>query len=269
MGTYPNGGAPEGALVQVTGVHVAPGLAPRLIDFFAFAASVGVHLRVFDGRTAGWALACGGYCTIPEQKLRFNGGKPSGGSTIPVASAGSSTHGDYNTGRADIVGANGHSYTAAELAFVIAHIGSFGLEREFGDRDPNHVRAVGDYTPKTKTQEIDMAGWQFLTPDTIVMPSGYATSLPHDAWVALKARQDNPDSSGMDWATGWYVDLSWQSVRFIEAETAKATADAVKALLTGSGIPVKADTSEIVAGIIAGLGKPPVKFTITGEAHAE
>jgi hypothetical protein len=132
--TYANGRAPESALVMVDGVHLVPTIAPRVRAFIAYAKTQGHTIHI---------VALGGYCNIPEQTAREHAA--SAGSTVSVAKPGHSTHGIYDIGRVDFVGANGHSYTPAELSWIVGNAGAFGLAREFGANDPNHFIAHGNY----------------------------------------------------------------------------------------------------------------------------
>lgn len=135
--TYANGVAPESALTIVDGIHMSPTLAPRVRALITFAATQGRAVRV-----AHWY---GGYRNLSEQgKLSGTGNSAS---TIPVAAVGKSTHGVYDPGRVDFVGADGFSYTASDLAWIVANAPSFGLVREFGSADPNHFMAHGDWSP--------------------------------------------------------------------------------------------------------------------------
>jgi hypothetical protein len=143
--TYANGLAPDSALAFVDGMHVAPMLAPRLNAFIAYSATQGRVLRVvrkYGGYRQRSPLA-------PEQEAVYAAGA-TGGSSVSVAKPGSSTHGDYNTGRVDL-GNLSTGYTSAALAWIVANAGRFGLAREFGTADPNHFVASGSFAGGTVT----------------------------------------------------------------------------------------------------------------------
>lgn len=148
--TYANGLAPDSALAFVDGMHVAPMLAPRLNAFIAYSATQGRVLRVvrkYGGYRQRAPLA-------PEQEAVYAAGA-TGGSSVSVAKPGSSTHGDYNTGRVDL-GNLSTGYTSAGLAWIVANAGRFGLVREFGTADPNHFVASGSFAGGTVTPIDDM-----------------------------------------------------------------------------------------------------------------
>lgn len=130
--TYANGRAPESALVRVDGLHTVPSIAPRVNAFIAYAKT--------QGRTLRLAHPYGSYRDLTEQAAI---GKSASG--IAIAALGYSTHGNYDLGRVDFVGANGYTYTSAELTWIVANAGRFGLVREFGTADPNHFMASGSF----------------------------------------------------------------------------------------------------------------------------
>lgn len=139
--TYANGDAPDSALVFVDGIHLVPAIAPRVEAFIDFAKTQGKTVRV--------AHPYGGYRNFHEQGQLSGTGNSA--STIPVAAAGHSTHGVYDVGRVDLVGADGYTYNAALLGWIVANAGAFGLVREFGTADPNHFMQHGDFTPDAAT----------------------------------------------------------------------------------------------------------------------
>lgn len=139
MVAYRNGRAPAEALVIVDGVHMVPTIAPRVRALMDAAAR--------DGRTIR-PHRLGGYRTLEQQRAVTMGG----GSTVPVAPPGQSTHGIYTVGRVDLVGADGYSYTQADLDWIIRNAPRFGLFREFGTRDPNHFMETGTFAVVTEEE---------------------------------------------------------------------------------------------------------------------
>lgn len=142
--TYANGRAPESALVKVDGLHTVPSIAPRVLAFIAYAKEQDRILRL--------AHPYGSYRNLAEQ------GKVTAGigATIIVASVGSSTHGVYDVGRIDFVGADGYTYTAVELKWVVANAGKFGLVREFPTSDPNHFMASGSFAGDSASDTVSI-----------------------------------------------------------------------------------------------------------------
>jgi hypothetical protein len=114
-------------------------------------------------------------------------------------------------------------------------------------------------------EEEEMSGPLFITPNVVAFPNGYTTSLPDNAWGALKARFENPDSAGMNWATQWAVDLSWQAADFMVERQAKATAAAVRAVLESGGIQVDVDEEQIGRTVADALGSRPAKVEFDDE----
>lgn len=57
-------------------------------------------------------------------------------STVPLASAGFSSHGKADHARIDLVG--------TDLNWIVAHLAMFGMRREFGAADPNHVEVLDE-----------------------------------------------------------------------------------------------------------------------------
>lgn len=155
-----------------------------------------------------------------------------------------------------------------------------------GDRSGDMGRALGtdsDPTPLFGTrpagsggtafeeEETDMTGPLFYSPNTVSFPNGYTVSLPHDAWVALKSRVENPDDASMDWATQWLVDMHWTAVDFVIARAAQATAGAVIAALQAGGITIDADVDEesIARKVIAALPDPSAQAQATATLTAD
>lgn len=132
---YANGQAPASALVNVDGVLMVPTIAPRVRALMAAAARAGVTIRPHR---------LGGYRDLAAQRVEWERGA-SGGSTVRPAYPGSSTHGDYQKGRVDLVGRDGYTYTSADLSWMVANAGRFGLVREFGAADPNHFMESGAF----------------------------------------------------------------------------------------------------------------------------
>lgn len=141
---YGNGLAPESALIYADGIHIGPSAGARFIAFQSWAATQGRSIHI---------PRLGGYRTIAEQTQLWNAsrGRGTGGSTVNIALPGYSTHGNLGIERVDIVGADGYSYTATELAFIVANAPRFGLAREFGAADPNHFWTVGSFATTTVT----------------------------------------------------------------------------------------------------------------------
>ncbi len=192
---YANGRAPESALIYADGIHIAPSVGRRFLDFQTWAARQGRSIHV---------PRLGGYRDYDEQGdlWKASNGKGTGGSSVKIALPGYSTHGNYDAGRVDIVGASGYSYTKAELAWIVANAGRFGLVREFGTSDPNHFVASGTYasasTGKTETVSTyhdDITGdpmkrWTFWrNPETgtvYVLTGRELIALTKDDYIKLR-----------------------------------------------------------------------------------
>lgn len=216
--TYANGAAPESALVAVDGVHMVPVIVPRVVAFIAFAKSQGRVVRI--------AHPYGGYRTFHEQGLLSGTGNS--GSTIPVAAAGHSTHGVYDVGRVDFVGADGLYYDAALLAWIVAHAGAFGLVREFGTADPNHFMQVGVFTPPASlpNPEDDMAKPEFYPNNLVYWPNGYFSSYDQGVYNALRYFfVDNPGVE-LGGTVGTVVREVWAANDFIGKRNAAFVAPA-------------------------------------------
>jgi len=167
MTDYANGRAPESALDHVDGVHVVPAIAPRVTAFIDWAAANGHEIHI--------AKPYGGYRNLHEQQIVYEQGA-TGGSHVRVAKPGSSTHGIYAIGRVDLVGASGFSYTKAELAWIVANAGKFGLYREFGADDPNHFEQTGTFTASTSESNLNNETVseedESMTPRTVTIDGG-------------------------------------------------------------------------------------------------
>lgn len=253
--TYANGAAPDSALVFVDGIHMVPAIIPRVLAFIAFAKA--------HGRTVRIAHPYGGYRTFHEQGLLSGTGNA--GSTIPVAAAGHSTHGVYAVGRVDFVGADGYTYDAGLLAWIVAHAGAFGLVREFGTADPNHFMQVGAFTPPVSltNPEDDMAKPEFYPNGLVYWPNGYFTYYDQGVYNALRYFFiDNPGVE-LGGTVGTVVREVWAANDYM----AQRAASKVPAPTAGQAAPV--DLSAIqaqLADIQATLHKPRSGTITIGDA---
>lgn len=151
MSRFPNGQLPSSHLVEVEiGLHLETATAAAYLRMKAAAARDGVQLAI--PRPAGAYRSLFVQQDMHDRPWLYN---LDPNSIVPIAAAGSSTHGDGT--RVDIVRG-----TAGDWA--IRNAIRFGFVREFGAADPRHFR----YTAPS---------WAAASPDTPITPTRRRKSM--------------------------------------------------------------------------------------------
>lgn len=234
----------------------------RLADRAANAWLAMVAAAKKAGVTLWAAYPYGAYRDIAAQKAIYQG-KGNQSHAIGVAAPGYSTHGDGN--RVD-VGSFGSAFGAAGVArrkWVLAHMGTFGFYREFGENDPNHLRHNGKIvsapaaaaTPKPIKIERQAM--------TATMPVTYKdTKTGKQTWAR---KRDTVTGGVIERTTEKGVVATWKAEvgcadltsmaanaqSYIKRWTVECATDkaALTKLLTGAVIDVKALAAQIAAAV--------------------